>query len=404
MSQYVAKNTLFQWEGINSAGKIVNGEQKAINSRLLKANLRQQGITARKIKKKAQRFFSIRKIRNVEITIFTRQVTTMLAAGIPLIQTLNLISRSHNNPAMRQLINNLQTSIEQGNSIGNAMSQHPKYFNELYRNLVTAGEHSGALDILLDRLATCKEKTENLITKIKKALYYPIAIIIVALLVLIVLLVFVIPQFQLLYSGFNAVLPMPTQLVITLSKFIQSYGWMMLILIIIMNLIFMLLRRHLSEFNLFIDKLVLKMPLLGSIFAKSAIARFSRTLATTFAAGMPLITALQIVAGVTGNRIYMHAILKIRDNVIHGQSLHQSLQNVNLFPNIVVQMIAVGEESGALEKMLNKIADIFEQEVDHLVEGLGNLLEPFIMLVLGLFTGSFVIAMYLPIFKLGSVM
>lgn len=397
------KRLLFHWQGTNEAGKFVKGEQLAINPRLLNDSLKKQKISVHQIKKKVKPLFSSRKIKNTEITIFTRQIATMLTAGIPLIQAFTLIGRGQSKPAMRNLIGCLQTSIEQGNSVASALSEYPRYFNELYRTLVRAGEHSGALDILLDRLATYKEKTEILVRKIKKALYYPIAIILVALLVLVALLMFVIPQFQMLYTGFGAVLPAPTRFVIYLSQLVQSCWWFLLLGLIIASAIFTFAQRNFFGFALAMDQLLLRLPIFGVIFKKSAIAKFARTLATTFSAGMPLVSALQVVSGVTGNRNFTSAILKICENVTIGQSLHASIRETKLFPDMVVQMIAVGEESGTLEKMLNKIADIFEQNVDHVIEEMSSLLEPFIMIILGTLIGGFVITMYLPIFKLGSV-
>ncbi len=397
------KLVTFFWEGINKHGEPAQGQRAAHNSKLIKAILRKDGISVHKICRKKSPIFRSAKISKTEITLFTRQISTLTTAGIPLIRALNVISREHRNLVMRELIDRLQASIEQGNSIATALNEYPCYFSELYRNLIMAGEHSGTLDILFDRIAIYQEKTSALIEKINKALYYPMAVMLVALLVAVVLLIFVMPQFQQLYTGFGTTLPSPTRLIIHLSELVQRFWWLLGFAIIGGNAGFLFARRRSASFATTIDKLLLQLPIVGQILEKSAVAKFARTLATTFAAGMPLISALQVVAGATGNRIFSRAILNIRENITTGQSLHAAIRQTKIFSSMVVQMIAVGEESGTLEKMLNKIADIFERDVDHIVEGLGSLLEPIIMVILGVFIGAFVIAMYLPIFKLGSI-
>lgn len=393
----------FLWEGINQHREAVKGEISVINSKFIKLILRKKGIVVQKIRRKPLLTFRSTKIYSKDITLFTRQISTLIIAGLPLLQSLQIIARGYHISAMRELIDHLQTSIEKGNSVSHTLNEHPRHFNELYRNLVLAGEQSGTLDILFDRIATHREKTAALIAKIKKALYYPIAVISIAVMVAIVLLIFVIPQFQTLYAKYGAVLPYPTRVVIHLSEFIQHFWWIFILVIIIIIAGFSSALRHSEFFAITIDRLILQFPAIGKILEKSAIAKFCRALAITFASGLPLINALQIVAGTTGNRIFTQAILQMREFVTTGQPLHVATRQTKIFPHIMIQMIAVGEESGALEKMLCKIADIFEREVDDMVQSFGSLIEPLIMIILGTLIGGFVIAMYLPIFKLGSV-
>lgn len=396
------KMETYVWSGANRKGEKITGEQQAISMTLLKADLRRQGVTVKKVKKKAKNLIP-KRIKNSEVTAFSRQMATMLVAGIPLIQSLDLISKGHANPAVQQMVQGMKNAIESGSSVQEALEKYPKYFNALYRNLIGAGERSGSLDVMFDRVASYKEKTDTLIGKIKKALYYPAAIVGVAFIVSAILLVFVVPQFQTLFSNFGATLPAPTRFVIALSKFMQAYWWLILIALVggLWGLIYSVKKVPKVEFML--DKILLKVPVLGAIVRKATIARFARTLSTTFAAGLPLVDALNAVGGATGNLVYAKATQKIKDDIASGQTLQLSVRHTNLFPNMIVQMIAIGEESGTLENMLSKVADIYEQDVDNAVDSLSSLLEPFIMVILGTLIGGLVIAMYMPIFKLGSV-
>lgn len=396
------KADMYIWSGTNRKGEKISGEQESTSVTLLKADLRRQGITVKKIKKKPKSLIP-KRIKNTEITAFSRQMATMLVAGIPLIQSLDLISKGHANPEMQKMVQGLKSSIENGSSIQEALETYPKHFNSLYRNLIGAGERSGSLDIMFDRVASYKEKTDSLLGKIKKAMYYPAAIVLVALVVSAILLVFVVPQFQTLFANFGATLPAPTRFVIALSKFMQAYWWLILIVIVgaIWGLIYSI--KHVPKAEELFDRILLRAPVLGGIIRKATIARFARTLSTTFAAGLPLVDALNAVGGATGNLVYANATQKIKEDIASGQTLQMSVRHTNLFPNMIVQMIAIGEESGTLEGMLSKVADIYEQDVDNAVDSLSSLLEPFIMVVLGGLIGGLVIAMYMPIFKLGSV-
>ncbi|NNM60455.1 MAG: type II secretion system F family protein [Legionellales bacterium] len=373
---------------------------------IVKAELRRQGIFVSKIKKKSKPLFSFfhrKKIAAADIAIFTRQLSTMLGAGIPVVQSLDILERGQTNEQFKSLVNQLKVDIESGLTMSNALRKHPLYFNNLYCNLVAAGEQSGTLDSMLIRLATYREKIESMKDKVKKALFYPTAVIIIATLISAGLLIFVVPKFQSVFASFGAQLPGPTLLVIKMSNILQKYWWLIFggIGLIIWQLIRLRQRSH--KFAQFIDRMAFRLPILGNILHKSAIAGFARTLSTTFAAGLPLIDALQAVANASGSEIYTDAILKIRDEVSSGQTIHYAMANTNLFPNMVVQMITVGEESGSLELMLSKIADFYEEQVDNAVNGLSSLLEPIIMVVLGAMIGSLVIAMYLPIFRMGNV-
>lgn len=344
----------------------------------------------------------ISKITTKEITAFTRQLATLAVSGIPLLQSLNIIYKGENNRVLGKIIQGILFSIEKGCSLTVSLGNYPRYFNELYRSLILAGERSGTLDVMLNRITSYQEKNELLVAKIKKALSYPLAIIIVATLITIFLLIFIVPQFQVLFSGLGVPLPPTTVLIIQISNFLQTHGWMLFMLGSVFVTGFILILKRSVTFSKKINSVILHLPLFGRLLKKAILVRFARTLATTFAAGLPLQEALQITSGVTGNPIYQSAILKIRDSIKRGQALHLSLPK-ELFPNLLIQMVAIGEESGTLETMLFKIAEIYEKEVDQTVEGLSSLLEPFIMIFLGLLIGGLVIAMYLPIFKLGFV-
>ncbi len=395
---------VFVWEGVDRKGTRVKGEAQASNEVLLKADLRRQGINPLKVKKKPKPLLGKgKKIAAKDIAIFARQLATMMTAGVPLVQAFEIIGRGHEKPAMQDLVLGIKTDVESGTALAQALEKHPKYFDDLFCNLVDAGEQSGALETLLDKIASYKEKTEELKGKVKKALFYPAAVLVVALIVSIILLVFVVPQFQELFQGFGADLPAFTQMVINLSIFMQEWWWMLLICTGGAIFAFINAKQRSAAMRNGLDRISLKIPIIGNILEKSAIARFARTLATMFAAGVPLVEAMESVAGATGNSIFEQATLRMKDEVSTGTQLQQSMRSTGLFPNMVVQMVAIGEESGSLDEMLGKVADFYEQEVDNLVDGLSSLLEPLIMAILGVVVGGLVIAMYLPIFKLGAV-
>ena len=394
----------FQWEGVDRKGTRVKGEAQATNEILLKADLRRQGINPLKVKKKSKPLFSSGKsIIPKDIAVFSRQLATMMAAGVPLVQAFDIIGRGHEKPAMQELIMNIKNEVESGTSLAESLNKNPKYFDDLFVNLVNSGEQSGALETLLDKIATYKEKTEELKGKVKKALFYPTAVLVVAFIVSAILLLFVVPQFQELFEGFGADLPAFTMLVIGLSEFMQKWWWMVLLVLGAGVFGFINAKKRSPAVRRGLDVLSLKIPIIGNILEKSAIARFARTLSTMFSAGVPLVEALESVAGATGNALFEEATLRMKDDVATGTQLQQSMRATTLFPNMVVQMVAIGEESGSLDDMLGKVADFYEQEVDNLVDGLSSLLEPLIMAILGVVVGGLVIAMYLPIFKLGAV-
>jgi type IV pilus assembly protein PilC len=392
----------FAWEGRDKKGNKVKGNSLAPDEPALRAELRRQGIAASRIRKQSQRLKG-GKVTPGDIAIFSRQLATMLAAGIPLVQGLDIVGNGHDKPAVQKLILSIKADIEGGTSLHEALSKHPLHFDELYTNLVEAGEQAGALESLLDKIATYKEKTEALKKKVKKALFYPAAVMVVAIIVTVILLVFVIPQFESLFKGFGADLPAFTQMVINLSKFVQHNGIFLAILTGGSIYAFIYFKKRSKAMRVFLDRLSLKIPIIGPILNKAAIARYARTLATMFAAGVPLVEALESVAGATGNIVYETAVLKMKDEVATGQRLQRAMESTGLFPNMVVQMIAVGEESGSLDTMSGKVATFYEAEVDNAVDAMSSLLEPLIMAVLGVLVGGLVIAMYLPIFKLGSV-
>ena len=396
--------TIFLWEGLNKRGARVKGETGADNEVAARAELRRNGINVLKIRKKPKSLFSKKKkIQPVDVAYFLRQMTTMLSSGVPLVQAFDIVGRGHENPAMSELIMDLKTKVEGGENFAVALAQHPKYFDDLVISLVEAGEHSGTLETLLDKIATYKEKTESLKAKIKKAMFYPAAVIVVAIVVTAILLVFVVPQFESLFVGFGADLPTFTRMVVNLSDFVQSWWWVMLGLAVLAVYAFRQAHLRSARFRRSIDILVLKIPAVGPILRKAAIARFARTLSTMFAAGVPLVDALRSVAGATGNILFSEATERMREETAAGAQLQWSMRNVGIFPNMVVQMVAIGEESGSLDSMLGKVADFYEEEVDNAVDSLSSLLEPLIMVVLGVLIGGLVIAMYLPIFMLGQV-
>lgn len=405
MVEKALKQELFSWEGTDKRGSRVKGESRSSNPALVKADLRRQGIIPIKVKKKSSLASSARKKKIVpkDIAIFSRQLATMMNAGVPLVQAFDIIGKGHENPSMMELILSIKNDVESGSNLADALAKHPLYFDDLVCNLVEAGEAAGVLDTLLDKIATYKEKTEALKSKIKKALTYPTAVIVVAVIVTAILLIFVVPQFESLFQGFGADLPAFTAMVISMSRFLQDYWWM--VGGIIGGGLYAMMQAHKRsrKFRQFLDRMLLKVPIIGPIMTKAAIARYSRTLSTMFAAGVPLVEALESVSGATGNIVYADAVLRMRDNVSTGQQLQLAMSQTGLFPNMVVQMVAIGEESGSLDSMLSKVADFFEAEVDDAVDNLSSLLEPLIMAVLGTLVGGLVVSMYLPIFKMGSV-
>lgn len=405
MAEATIKQNVFAWEGTDKKGKRIKGESRANNPSIVKAELRRQGINPLKVQKKSALFSATKKkkILAKDIAVFTRQLATMMSAGVPLVQSFEIIGRGHENPAMQELVMTIKADVESGNNLSQSLAKHPLFFDELVCNLVNAGEQAGILETLLDKIATYKEKTEALKSKIKKALFYPTAVIVVAFIVSAILLIFVVPQFQELFRGFGADLPAFTQMVVNLSVWMQAYWWIMLIAIAGTGYGFIEAKKRSRKFAHTLDRLILKLPIIGDILTKAIIARYARTLSTMFAAGVPLVEAMESVAGAAGNQVYAEGILQMRDDVATGQQLQLAMTQTGLFPNMVNQMVAIGEESGSLDAMLAKVADFYEQEVDDAVDGLSSLLEPLIMAVLGILVGGMVVAMYLPIFKMGSV-
>ena len=393
----------FVWEGTDKRGKKIKGKMLAVSEAAVKADLRRQGVLAKKVRKEVQLFKSGKKITAEDIALFARQLATMLQAGIPMVQAFDIVGNGHDKPSMQKLILAIKADIEAGTTLHEALAKHPLYFDDLFVNLVEAGEHAGALETLLDKVATYKEKTEALKKKIKKALFYPAAVMIVAVIVTVILLIFVIPQFESLFKGFGADLPAFTQMVINMSRFVQDKGWMIAMVAGGAGYAFFYFKKRSRPMRRALDRILLKMPVIGPIMVKAAIARYSRTLATMFSAGVPLVEALTSVAGATGNIVYEEATLRIRDEVSTGMRLQRCMESTGLFPNMVIQMIAVGEESGSLDQMAAKVADFYEADVDAAVDSMSSLLEPLIMAILGVLVGGLVIAMYLPIFKLGAV-
>jgi type IV pilus assembly protein PilC len=406
MAQATAKKSkldTFQWEGVDKKGKKIKGEMDAASVAFVNSMLRRQGISPVKVKKRASALFSTKKkITPKDVSVFTRQLATMVAAGIPVAQAFDIVGKGHENPSMRELINDIKHDIESGTSMTEALGKHPLYFDELYCNLVQAGEAAGILDTILDKLAIYKEKIESLKSKIKSALFYPTAVIVVAFIITSVLMIFVIPQFESLFKGFGADLPAFTKLVIDISNVFTSYWWAIFGSIIGSVTFFSYSYKRSTKMQHTMDRLLLRAPIIGEIVRKATIARFTRTLATMFAAGVPLVEALDSVAGASGNRVYFEGTMDIKADVTTGNQLQAAMGSTGLFPNMVVQMVAIGEESGELDSMLNKVADIYEQEVDDAVNGLASLLEPIIMAFLGVVIGGLVVAMYLPIFKLAA--
>ncbi|MCV4288219.1 type II secretion system F family protein [Pseudomonas capsici] len=404
MASKAVKVTVYTWEGLDKKGSKMSGELSGHNPALIKAQLRKQGINPTKVRKKSVSIFGNgKKIKPLDIAFFSRQMATMMKAGVPLLQSFDIISEGAENPNMRALVDFLKQEVSAGNSLATALRQKPEYFDDLYCNLVDAGEQAGALESLLDRVATYKEKTEALKSKIKKAMTYPIAVMVVAVIVSGILLIKVVPQFQTVFASFGADLPAFTLMVIGLSEIVQQL-WLAIIGLFIAG--FFMFKRAYKQSQKFrdsIDRFLLKVPIIGPLIYKSSVARYARTLATTFAAGVPLVEALDSVAGATGNVVFKNAVNKIKQDVSTGMQLNFSMRSVSVFPSLAIQMTAIGEESGALDSMLDKVATYYEDEVDNMVDSLTSLMEPMIMAVLGVIVGGLVLAMYLPIFKLGNV-
>jgi type IV pilus assembly protein PilC len=401
MAANSAKELTFVWEGTDKRGKRLKGEMKGSGLAFVTATLRRQGITVIKIKKQSA-FTSSKKITDKDITLFTRQLATMMKSGVPLLQSFDIVGKGHSNASVSKLLADIKSDVETGSSLSQAFRKYPLYFDALFCNLVQAGEQAGILDTLLDRLATYKEKILAIKSKIKSALFYPISIIVVAFIITAIIMIFVIPAFKDLFSSFGADLPALTMLVITISNFFVDYWWAIFGTIGFSVWFFFYTWKRSEKMQSTMDRVMLKLPLFGELIRKATIARFARTLSTMFAAGVPLVEALDSVAGASGNRVYYDATKQIQSDVTTGTSLTVAMQNTEVFPNMVLQMVSIGEESGALDAMLSKVADFYEGEVDDAVEGLSSLMEPIIMVVLGTLIGGLVIAMYLPIFKMGQ--
>jgi type IV pilus assembly protein PilC len=393
----------FTWEGTDRTGKKVKGKVVSTSEAAVRTELRRQGVVPTRVRKQSMLFRKQGKVTPADIAIFSRQLATMMTAGIPLVQSFDIVGAGHENPAMQKLILAIKSDVEGGTALADALAKHPLHFDDLFVSLVAAGEQAGALETLLDKIATYKEKTEAIKKKIKKALFYPAAVVVVAIVVTVILMIYVIPEFESLFQGFGADLPAFTRMVIDISKFVQATGIYLLFGFIAAVMGFLYAKKRNRGVQHFVDRLMLKLPIIGAILHKSAIARYARTLSTTFAAGVPLVEALDSVAGATGNIVYEGAVMRMRDEVATGQRLQRAMENTDLFPNMVNQMIAVGEESGSLDAMSAKVADFYEEEVDNAVDSMSSLLEPLIMAVLGVLVGGLVIAMYLPIFKMGAV-
>ncbi len=397
---------VYKWQGLNRKGKKVSGELNANSVLELKAQLRKQGITPGRINKKAKPLFGMggdKKILPVDIAVLTRQIATMLGAGVPLVQTIEMIGNGHNNGNMQKLLGNIGNKLQSGVPLSDCLREHPLYFDDLYCDLVNSGEQSGALETIYDRVATYKEKAEALKAKIKKAMTYPISVLVIAFVVTAVLLIFVVPVFKDIFDSFGAELPGFTLMVLAISEFMQAYWYFGLAGIFAAGYLFKKAHRTSQSFRDSVDKNILKLPIIGDVLKKAAVARYARTLSTTFAAGVPLPDALESAAGASGNAVFRDAILDIRAEVTSGMQMNLAMRNCAIFPDMVIQMVAIGEESGAVDDMLAKVATVYEQEVDNAVDNLTTLLEPMIMAVLGVVIGGLIIAMYLPIFQIGMV-
>ncbi|KFZ36187.1 type II secretion system protein F [Shewanella mangrovi] len=395
----------FTWKGVNRDGKKTEGELRGATVAEVKTQLKNQGIIPKTVAKKSASLFSNenKKIKPMDIAMVTRQIATMLSAGVPLVTSIELISRGHEKPKMRILLGTILNDVQSGIPLSDALRPHRLYFDDLYVDLVAAGEHSGALDTVFDRIATYKEKAEALKSKIKKAMFYPAAVVVVAVAVTTLLLLFVVPQFESIFAGFGAELPAFTQLIINISRALQATWYLFFGGIVLAIWLFVRAHRNSQKFRDKIDELVLKIPVIGEILHKGAMARFARTLATTFAAGVPLIDGLESAAGAAGNAVYRKALGNVRTEVMAGMQMNVAMRTTKLFPDMLIQMVMIGEESGSLDNMLNKIANIYEMQVDDAVDGLSALIEPMMMVVIGGLVGSLIVGMYLPIFQLGNV-
>ena len=400
-----AENTVFVWSGTDRNGRKSKGEVLATSAAIARVQLRKQGVVAKSVKKKSKPLFTFgaKKIKATDIAIFTRQLATMMKAGVPLVQAFDIVAEGTDHEKMRELIMTVRTDVSSGTGLAGALEKHPAHFDELFCSLVASGENSGTLEVMLDRVATYKEKTEALKAKIKKALTYPIAVIVVAIVVTGILLVKVVPQFAETFQSFGSDLPGFTLFVLRISDWVQSWWFIMLLGLFVAGYVFSQAKRRSKRFADGIDAVALKLPIIGSVVHDAVIARFSRTLSTTFAAGVPLVDALESTAGAAGNAIYAQGIRRIRDDVTSGTALAISIRTTGLFPTMLLQMTAIGEESGSLDDMLGKVADHYEAAVDNAVDSLSSLMEPMIMSLLGVLVGGLMIAMYLPIFMLGSV-
>lgn len=402
MAVTTKKEMTFLWEGTDKKGKRVKGEMRAAGEAFVSATIRRQGMSNITVKKQSG-FKRSKKITEKDVTLFTRQLATMLKAGVPLLQVFDIVGKGNNNPSVTKLLADIKSDVETGSSLSQAFRKYPLYFDSLFCNLIGAGEQAGILDSLLDRLASYKEKIMAIKSKIKSALIYPIAIIVVAFVITAVIMIFVVPAFKELFSSFGADLPAPTLVVMAISDAFVAYWWLIFSTIGGGLWFFFYTWKRSVNMQNTMDRLLLKLPIFGDLIKKATIARFSRTLATMFAAGVPLVEALESVAGASGNRVYYLATLNIQKEISTGTSLTVAMDNTNVFPNMVIQMVAIGEESGALDEMLAKVAEFYEADVDDAVAGISSLMEPVIMVVLGVLIGGLVIAMYLPIFKMGEV-
>lgn len=394
----------YKWEGKDRKGTRISGEMQGTNPALVKAQLRKQGVVVTKVNKQSTLFKSKgKKIKPLDVAFFTRQLATMMKSGVPIIQAFDIIAEGTENLNFRKLINEIKVDVAAGNTLADSLRQHPKYFDDLFCNLVESGEQSGRLESLLDRIATYKEKTEALKAKIKKAMTYPISVVVVAIIVTAILLLKVVPQFKEVFAGFGADLPTFTLMVIALSEWLQAWWFIILIGLIALGYVYGQTHLRSKKFRDGQDRVLLKAPVIGDIIYKAAVARYARTLSTTFAAGVPLVDALDSVAGAAGNVVFYNAVMQIREDVSAGSQLNFSMRTTNVFPALAVQMAGIGEESGNLDGMLDKVADYYEAEVDNAVDNLTTLMEPMIMVVLGVLVGGLIIAMYLPIFQLGNI-
>ncbi|MCH8058715.1 MAG: type II secretion system F family protein [Proteobacteria bacterium] len=406
MATTQAEQIVFLWQGRDKRGTKLKGQQVATSPNLVRAELRRQGINPITVKKKPKPLFggAGSRISAKDIAVFSRQLATMLKSGVPLVTSFQIISGGLKNPRMQTMIDKIRTDVESGSSLYEALSKFPVQFDELYINLIKAGESAGVLDTILDDIATHKERIESIKGKIRKALYYPAAVITVAIIVSSILLIFVIPQFEAIFQSFGADLPAFTKMIVNASRFMKSNGIYLLLAFVATVVAFIMAKKRSKKFAHFLDRISLRIPIIGVILEQAAIARFCRTLAITFAAGVPLVDALKIVSGATGNRVFDEAAARIREDVAVGHQLQLAMQQTNVFPNMVIQMASIGEESGTLDEMLIKVAEAYEEEVSNAVDALSSLLEPLIIVIVGIVVGAMVVAMYLPIFKMAAVM